>query len=96
MFFKELEGEAAVLVDNGVYKQVPLFSRNGYLYAKTAGGFVRLMADGSTTKARMRLDTISVAELAKDSMGRLCQPEVKGSSALPDRSRQALLGTSAA
>lgn len=30
-FFKQVEGEAAVLVENGVYKQVDLYTRDGYL-----------------------------------------------------------------
>lgn len=58
-FFKEVEGEAAVLVIGGVYSQVPLYTRDGYLYAKYGSGFVRLMADGATTKAKLRLDFMS-------------------------------------
>lgn len=78
-FFKEIEGEAAVLIENGVYKQVPLYSRDGYLYAKVGGGFVRLMADGATTKAKLRLDTLSwTGALYRDGLGRLCSSDVKG------------------
>lgn len=57
--FQEIEGEAAVLVEGGVYKQVPLFKRNGYLYAKLGSGFVKLYADGSTTKPKCRLETLT-------------------------------------
>ncbi len=92
MFFKELEGEAAVLVDNGVYRQVPIYTRLGFLYAKTGAGFVRLMADGSTSKAKMRLETISTNELARDNLGRLCQPDAQGALPLEGRSKQVLLG----
>ena len=51
-FFKEIEGDAAIVVENGVYRQVPLFERDGYIYAKIGSGFVRIMADGATTKAK--------------------------------------------
>jgi len=92
-FFQEIEGEAAVLVENGVYRQTPIYSRDGYLYAKVNGGFVRLMADGATTKAKMRLDFLSFEKpLYRDGMGRLCTVEVKGGMALPDATAQKLLG----
>lgn len=71
-FFKQCEGEAAVIVERGIYKQVDVYERDGILYAKTAGGFVRLMVDGSTTKANCRLETISVEALRRDNVGRLC------------------------
>lgn len=74
-FFKQIEGEAAILVSNGVYLQVDLYSRAGYLYAKYGTGFVRLMRDGSTTKAKLRLDTMTwTGSLCADSLGRLCEP----------------------
>lgn len=58
MFFKELEGTSAVIVSRGVYKQVPVFVRSGQLFAKTAGGFIRLRSDGSTSLAKCRLDAL--------------------------------------
>ena len=92
-FFKEVEGEAVILVQNGVYKQVPVYVRDGYLYAKISGGFVRIMADGSTTKAKMRLDFMSWSwPLFKDNMGRLCTSEVTGAKALDSNHTQKLLG----
>lgn len=92
-FFKQIEGEAAVMVEGGVYKQVDLYSRDGYLYAKAGGGFVRLMADGSTTKPRLRLDSLSWSgDLARDSLGRLCQPgAVEGAKLLGADATQKLL-----
>lgn len=75
-FFKHVEGEAAILVQNGVYRQVDLYTRDGYLYAKLANGFVRLMADGATTRAKCRLDFMSWnGGLYRDRMGRLCTGE---------------------
>ncbi len=92
-FFKEVEGEAAIMVENGVYRQVPLYTRDGFLYAKVSGGFVRLMADGATTKARMRLDHLSWdGDLYRDPLGRLCTHEARGAVALEAPRAQLLLG----
>lgn len=93
MFFKHVEGEAAVLVENGTYKQVDLYTRDGYLYAKVGGGFVRIMADGSTTKAKLRLDFMSFdGALYRDKLGRLCTDTVKDAIALEPAKKQLLLG----
>lgn len=95
-FFQEVEGEAAILVESGIYKQVPLYTRDGYLYAKVSGGFVRLMADGATTKAKLRLDFMSWdGPLKRDSLGRLCTDAVKDAVALPGDTTQKLLGGNA-
>ena len=95
-FFKQIEGEAAVLVINGVYKQCDLYERDGYLYAKALGGFVRLFHDGATTQPRMRLETLSwTGALNRDSLGRLCRPGTAGSQALEAPKAQLLLGASA-
>ena len=92
-FFKEVEGEAAVLVENGIYRQVPISIRDGYLYAKVSGGFVRLYADGSTTKARMRLDFMSwEGPLFRDALGKLCTAEVPKAKALAEPAAAKLLG----
>lgn len=92
-FFQEVEGEAAVLVENGIYRQVPLYTRDGYLYAKTAGGFVRLMSDGSTSKAHMRLDFLSFeGQLYRDALGKLCTGAVAKAIALEPPKVALLLG----
>lgn len=91
-FFKQVEGEAAVLVENGVYKQVDLYTRDGTLYAKTAGGFVKLYADGATTKAKLRIETISwEGALYKDGLGRLLAESRDGAKAIDAPTRQKLL-----
>lgn len=78
-FFKQVEGEAAVIVQNSVFSQVDIYTRNGYLYAKTGGGFVRLLADGSTSKSKCRLDFLSFEEpLYRDAFGRLCTANAEG------------------
>ncbi|MGN6449628.1 MAG: hypothetical protein ACTHLK_13745 [Brucella intermedia] len=94
-FFREVEGEAAILIENGVYKQTSLYVRDEQLYAKVGGGFVRLMADGSTTKARCTLNYMSWnGPLFRDNLGRLCTAKATGAKPLaPDR-QTALLGSS--
>lgn len=94
--FQEAEGACAILIENGVYKQVPVYTRNGFLYAKIGGGFVRLNNDNSTTKAKMRLDTLSYDEpLGTDPFGRLVDlAMVPGAKPLPQEVTQKLLGAS--
>lgn len=83
-FFKQAEGEAAILVERGVYKQCDVYLRDGYIYAKTGGGFVKLMADGSTTKARCRLVELSwSSNLFRDGLGRLMHDPVGGMALQP-------------
>lgn len=92
--FQQAEGAAAVLVENGIYKQVDVYTRNGFIYAKAAGGFVRINADGSTTKAKMRLDTLSYDDqLGIDPVGRLCDlAMVPTAKPLPQKVTTKLLG----
>lgn len=81
--FKHLEGQIAVLVEGGVYKQADVYARGGFVYAKSGAGFVRLYADGSTTKAKCRIDTLHFdGRLFKDKFGRLCDASVDGAAAL--------------
>jgi len=72
--FQLREGEVAVIVEGGVYREVPVATRNnGELYVKAKGGFVRLNADGSTSVgSKCRLDTLVMdAPMYKDAFGRL-------------------------
>lgn len=96
--FQEVEGEVAVIVERGVYRQVPLYTRDGYLYGKLGAGFVRLYADGSTTKTACRLDTMTWdgTQLCRDKLGRLCTADVGDAKPLAEDSRdRLLLGVSA-
>ena len=91
--FKEVEGEVAIIVQGGVYKQCPLYTRNGYLYAKANGGFVRLYHDGSTTVSRCHLDTLTFeGALYRDALGRLCDASVTGAKALSQPEAGKLIG----
>lgn len=90
--FKEVEGEVAIVVQSGVYKQCPLYTRNGYLYAKANGGFVRLYHDGSTTVPKCRLDMLTFDDdLFRDSLGRLCDGSVHGAKLIEDTDKTRLL-----
>lgn len=94
-YFKPLEpeGQVAVIVKNGVYQQAPLYSRNGYLFAKVGNGFIRLAANGSTSQTSTRIEALVIdVELFEDRLGRLCDGSVKGSRAIPAPARQQLLG----
>lgn len=93
--FKPSEGDTAVVVLNGVYKQAQLFTRDGYLYANVSGGFVRLNEDGSTSQPKMRLDHIDIAfELHRDPLGRLCTPDAPKATLCDERKATLLLGAS--
>lgn len=92
-FFQHAEGEAAVLVGNGVYRQADLYTRDGYLYAKHGAGFVRLLADGSTSYAKLRLEYLTwTGHPAKDALGRLCTGTVPGAKPLDRPQELRLLG----
>lgn len=76
-----------------MYKQVDLYSRDGHVFAKVAGGFVRLMADGSTSKHRLRLDfMLFEGALGSDGMGRLVTADHPKFKALPAERQTLLLG----
>lgn len=72
-YFTELTGDQAVLTENGVYKPAPLYTMDGNLFAKAGGGYVRLSKDGSTSKAKLRINKlITDTVLYSDKFGRLC------------------------
>lgn len=81
--FAKLEGETAIVVVGGVYKVADLYEREGKLFAAVAGGFVRLYANGSTSKPKLMIDTVAIdMVLYKDRFGRLCVAEGEGRTAL--------------
>lgn len=91
--FQEVEGEVAVIVEKGVYQQVPIYTRDGYLYAKKGSGFVRLYGDGSSTRAACRLDSMTWGDvqLYEDRFGRLCTGSVDGAKPLGNTKNNRLL-----
>lgn len=81
--FAKLEGDSVVLVSGGVYKVADLYARNGYLFAAHAGGYVRLYANGSTSKDKCGIDTVLTERpLYADQFGRVCSAGVPHAKAL--------------
>lgn len=90
--FAKLEGESAVIMIGGVYKVADLYERDGKLFAAASGGFVRLYANGSTSKPNMQIETIAIDEaLYKDRFGRLCVAPAEGRKALTGEESEPLL-----
>lgn len=72
MLFQKIEGENAIIVQKGVYRQCELYERMGAVYAKVGTGFIRLYANGSTSQAISRLETLAYdGPLFADRLGRL-------------------------
>ncbi len=70
--FKALEGDTAVVQLGGVFKVCQLYERDGKLFAQAAGGFVRLYANGSTSKPNLMIESLQLDEpLFTDRFGRL-------------------------
>lgn len=77
--FHIIQDAAAIVVNNSVFKQVPVYQRAGALYVGASGGFVRLYGSGNTGLANLRWDDIeipgtSAAELTADSLNKLSLP----------------------
>jgi hypothetical protein len=48
-FFTPIPEAQAIILTKGMYRQVPLFTRGGKVYAKIGTGFARLMQGGGTS-----------------------------------------------
>ena len=91
-YFKPVEGDAAILSIGGVFKQADLYTLDGYLFAQAAGGFVRLAADGSTSKPKMRIiKLVTDRDLFQDALGRLTVVHNDNTKPLVENRRQQLL-----
>lgn len=47
--FHRIEEAQAVIRRKGIYRQVPLYHRNGKIYAAYQGGYIQLLRSSSTT-----------------------------------------------
>ena len=58
--FHCIEHKQAIIrnIKTGVFKQVRLYERDNELYVGTAGGFVRLMAEGRTSHPTTKWDVV--------------------------------------
>ena len=91
MMFKPLEGDSAVLYQNGVFRQVDLATRGGYLFARLGSGYVRLYADGSTSKDGCKIDALSTENpLCRDRLNRICDTSVTGAKSIESKDLLAL------
>jgi len=86
--FKHIEGETVILVQGGVYKVADLYERESKLFAAIGGGYVRLYANGTTSKDKMHIDALMLdGPLYKDRLGRLCTNHGKERVLVDDKSR---------
>ena len=77
--FQKLETAQAILSVGGVYQQVDLYEWNGGLFAKHGAGYVRLYADGSTSKPKLVIQQLSLDQpLARDPLGKLVSSNYTG------------------
>ena len=65
--FTVLEGATAVLKSKGVYRQVPVYTRRGLLFARWGAGFISLRADGATSLPDVRVDYLECFERLESS-----------------------------
>ena len=52
-YFSEIPECQIIIRNNGVYRQVDGFQRDGKIYAKYGAGYVRLLQGGGTTQPRI-------------------------------------------
>lgn len=83
MLFQKVEGENAIVVHDGVYRQCDVYERNGSLFAKVDTGFISLYANGSTSQTKTRLETLAYdGPLYADRLGRLTTKDGEGHKAI--------------
>jgi hypothetical protein len=69
--------ETAIISVNGLFRQCEVYTWDGWLFAKYPGGYIRLHADGSTSKPNVTIRQLHWnGPLSKDTFGRLAKPEV--------------------
>lgn len=71
-----------IIVSKSVFKQAKVYHRGDALYVGTAGGFVRLYANGSTGIPSLRWEDIDIpgisrAEITADALGKISVPSGK-------------------
>jgi hypothetical protein len=48
--FSQIEDSFCIIWEKGKFSQVPLFEKEGKVYAKSGGGFIAIYNDGKTSK----------------------------------------------
>ena len=70
--FKKTEDAFAILFSKGVYRQAPLYTKGGELFAKYGSGFIRLYDKGTTSVPSVtHTDLIHAGKLVVGPIGRL-------------------------
>lgn len=70
--FHILDGDAVVLYRKGTFRQSEVYQRNGELFAKHSGGFIRLLHGGHTSLPDMMWEDLHIsAGYSKGPLGRL-------------------------
>ena len=91
--FQIIENEQAILSNAGLYIQTDLYKLDGVLYAKLGSGFVRLYADSSTSKPKVRLVRLTgPVDLKRTPNNHLCLPETDRATDLNGHHRSVILG----
>lgn len=89
--FQKVEGEVVIIHDRGTFKQLDVYAWNGFLFAKLGAGYVRLNADGSTSKPTATIRQLTwTGALNADTFGRLALPDTQGTRTVSDTTK--LLG----
>jgi len=71
--FAELHGDRALLRSGGVYRIAKLYILGDSLFAAYGAGYVRLYANGSTSRPKTSVDRMhTLVRLGADKHGRLC------------------------
>lgn len=77
--FSKLEGDTCILQEKGVFKPCELWVWDGKLFAKLSGGFIRIRADGSTSRLGVQLEHMEFeGPLFADKFGRLTTQDGEG------------------
>lgn len=83
--FHVVDGASVVLRSKGVYRQSPLFQRDGNLAARWGGGFIMLRREGGTTLPHVSWDYVEGPAFVqeKGAIGACClvQPLLSGQAA---------------
>lgn len=70
--FSPIDEAIAITRTGGVYKQVPLFTYDGRVFAKDGGGFIQLYKhNNATSKATVQWVEVSIPEPKFDKTGRM-------------------------
>lgn len=58
--FKKIDSFVAVTRSKGVYRQVDVYARGGFMYIAHRGGFLRVFGDGKTTRPDVLVDGLNL------------------------------------